>query len=251
MRKIKFLTIIAIAYFLCNPRSVRAQFSTFDFKDLKSNALVTGSNAYDFTTSPHASLTHSYEIKNNSAMVQNYHFKKLEPLMNRVGPGDSAYAYFCTGSSCLLSTTFDATVTLNPAETMIIRFDIEEASAIGVSKVNYTVSSASVSSESLALNFNYNKFLSVSANQFSLRDISVFPNPANVNAFLSFNSRKSGLVDLKLYDLNGCVIKSYSETVREGHNKIEIETNLLPDGFYFLAVSDGQNHVTQKIMVAR
>lgn len=83
--------------------------------------------------------------------------------------------------------------------------------------------------------------------------ISVYPNPSSTHATIFFKTSQAGKVNLRLYDMQGKLIKNIYEGILEKGmlQKVEIETGKFPPGIYVtrLQTSDGVSE--KKIVIKR
>jgi len=54
-----------------------------------------------------------------------------------------------------------------------------------------------------------------------------------------------------LYDINGRTISTKYLAAEEGLNKMEISTDAVSKGIYFLSIFDGENNYVQKVICAK
>jgi hypothetical protein len=79
-------------------------------------------------------------------------------------------------------------------------------------------------------------------------DFYVYPNPANDNVILTFNTKEN--VVLKINDLTGKVV--YNETIQSnGLTKHAINTKELADGVYFVTLQTTQGLSTKKLVIKK
>lgn len=83
-------------------------------------------------------------------------------------------------------------------------------------------------------------------------DISIFPNPSSEFTTVSIHLKKSSEVSSSLYDATGKLVYSTSkQNLAAGENYIIINTAQLPEGIYYHTVTNGQQNVTNKIVVVK
>jgi len=79
---------------------------------------------------------------------------------------------------------------------------------------------------------------------------SVYPNPSNSQANVSFSIEKISFVKLELYDILGRLIKIlFSENLPEGSYSRNYDFKDLPSGIYFLAFTDEKKTFTNKFII--
>lgn len=77
-----------------------------------------------------------------------------------------------------------------------------------------------------------------------------FPNPFKETTTVTFNLSEKSLVQVSIYDLNGCLVQLiYNERMSSGRQNIVLKRNNLPSGTYILMVSTPYNSSTRKIII--
>ncbi len=80
--------------------------------------------------------------------------------------------------------------------------------------------------------------------------LSVYPNPVNHSATISFTSTAQSNISLKLVDLKGSLLWQTEYQANIGSNTLPLSvTGSLPDGLYFLQYVDGQKQQIIKLLV--
>ncbi|MCB0597588.1 MAG: T9SS type A sorting domain-containing protein, partial [Phaeodactylibacter sp.] len=79
--------------------------------------------------------------------------------------------------------------------------------------------------------------------------ISVYPNPANDQLNVFFNSAVDSKVQLQARDLSGKVVVEEARTIQQGNNTITLEGLSLPSGVYFLQVVEGNTIRVAKFLI--
>ncbi|MCF8338241.1 MAG: T9SS type A sorting domain-containing protein [Bacteroidales bacterium] len=83
-----------------------------------------------------------------------------------------------------------------------------------------------------------------------LLEVNSYPNPAGEEFHISFRSKTSGTVKLKLYDLAGAVIRSREIAIsRPGEHTLSLNVTDLKPGMYFYELNDGWGKSTHKLIV--
>jgi len=75
----------------------------------------------------------------------------------------------------------------------------------------------------------------------------IYPNPTSGNLFLNVNSVDRQSLTITIYDASGKLLIS-QESVNSDANKILINTNMLPNGFYFAEVNSASGNVVKKFV---
>jgi len=71
----------------------------------------------------------------------------------------------------------------------------------------------------------------------------VYPNPANETAYISFNIPYENKCELNIYDHMGKLMLAHKFTSSKGKNLLPVNLNGFPDGVYFLTFSDGVDRI--------
>ena len=75
------------------------------------------------------------------------------------------------------------------------------------------------------------------------------PNPASNNCFVTVNFYEAKNIEISLVNYLGQVIKKQTESTTIGENKITIDLSTLKKGLYFVALKQGENLCTKKLIV--
>jgi hypothetical protein len=96
---------------------------------------------------------------------------------------------------------------------------------------------------------NYSRIVSVGTDAQTSK-LSVYPNPVNHSATISFTSTAQSNISLKLVDLKGALLWQTEYQANIGSNTLPLTaTGNLPDGLYFLQYADGQKPQIIKLLV--
>ncbi len=79
--------------------------------------------------------------------------------------------------------------------------------------------------------------------------VSVFPNPTANNTNININLNKPEQVEMRLMDINGCIVKSINQILIQGENRIPLCTSELPNGLYLLLINSSTFNETKKIVI--
>lgn len=80
--------------------------------------------------------------------------------------------------------------------------------------------------------------------------LSVVPNPVNTTATVNFDSEKSADYTLFVTDILGKQLLNKTVKAVAGSNTTTIERNNIPQGIYFVNITDGKSTVTRKFVIA-
>lgn len=76
-----------------------------------------------------------------------------------------------------------------------------------------------------------------------------FPNPADANTSISFNTPKAGNAQIEVRDMMGRIVLSESINADFGINNFNLETTGLSDGIYLYSVSMDQQTLSGKMLI--
>ena len=82
--------------------------------------------------------------------------------------------------------------------------------------------------------------------------ISIYPNPAQDQLKIEFQSDLSQLPEIHIIDLTGKMVKKYEEQMNREQDdlfKADLDISMLPPGIYFVKVIQGRNVVSKKLIV--
>ncbi len=84
----------------------------------------------------------------------------------------------------------------------------------------------------------------------TIKDIQVYPNPAQDVVNININAKQNETVIASLIDLNGNVVNALTTSVQAGANTIKINTKELANGYYQLMLIDSKNNSSvHKVLV--
>ncbi len=79
----------------------------------------------------------------------------------------------------------------------------------------------------------------------------VYPNPAQDNIFVRYNSTADKTANITVLSQNGAVYFDSTINVTSGTNEINIVLNNVPQGLYFIIIDNGINRSINKLNVIR
>ncbi len=79
--------------------------------------------------------------------------------------------------------------------------------------------------------------------------VTMVPNPMNSNGTLSFMSETTGTYSVRVSNAIGSVVSYKEIDAKQGVNTVTIERNSLPNGVYFISLSDGKNVTTHRFSI--
>ncbi len=82
-------------------------------------------------------------------------------------------------------------------------------------------------------------------------DITIAPNPAQDNLRLNIDSSFDENVSITITNLSGKTVKTVSQKIYEGNNKISIDITNCKSGIHFTTITTSKGRVTQKISVVK
>jgi hypothetical protein len=85
---------------------------------------------------------------------------------------------------------------------------------------------------------------------FSQAPPKLYPNPVSMGtATLEFTGSKQGMADIRIYDLTGTIVKSFSVDMTEGQNQIFLDVSDLARSMYVVNFDANGLHFTEKLLV--
>lgn len=82
--------------------------------------------------------------------------------------------------------------------------------------------------------------------------LKVYPNPASAQAYVSYNIKEEGDIVLKIYDIQGRLIKEISDNhVAVGQHIIPINGSAFSDGIYFCTLQTGDLAETTRLIISK
>lgn len=85
---------------------------------------------------------------------------------------------------------------------------------------------------------SYSKVVAIINDNHGIVITSLSPNPVHSNAFITVSTGRSSLVDFKVYNMSGVLLKQWQSNIAEGNNIIDMNVAGLPAGMYSLFVSN-------------
>lgn len=87
------------------------------------------------------------------------------------------------------------------------------------------------------------------SNKEAFSGLKVYPNPMQSAGFIEFESSVNVAADVRVYDINGRMVKSFNERVVRGSNQIAINVGELRPGNYFATIQSGSSKSVAKFIV--
>lgn len=185
-------------------------------------------------------------VKNNSSTTQEIY---LQRTIVSLVPGH--LSYFCFGITCyppgVSKSPDNLTLTAGSTDESVKTY-IDPRSEVGVSTVNYCYYNLA-KTDSACLLLTYDMALTGIVNNSHLKFVKVFPNPADENISLAFNTEKVYTnSEIQISDLSGRIVASEKVSTKEGLIKVDVST--LPAGIYVCnLVADGVSIARDKVVV--
>ena len=82
-----------------------------------------------------------------------------------------------------------------------------------------------------------------------VEEMTVYPNPTHELVNIRFISDEKSDYDLTMINTIGKTVKSQRVQYEQGENFITVPTNDLPQGIYFIKMSNGKSSYTQKLII--
>ncbi len=81
-----------------------------------------------------------------------------------------------------------------------------------------------------------------------LTDMNVYPNPANDNATLEYNTTEAGNHSIIITDITGKIVMTENYSAQQGNNRLNLNLNGIEAGMYLITVADANgNQSTMRI----
>jgi hypothetical protein len=137
------------------------------------------------------------------------------------------------------------TVHYTPATTVVNRYHFTDDNGISpTGTIYYRIQEVELTGAT-----NYSWIVTVRADA-PTHALTVYPNPANQTATISFASTVQGTISLKLVDIKGSLLWKTEYQANAGVNTLQVSSvGNLPDGIYFLQYFDGSKPGTVKLLV--
>lgn len=193
------------------------------------------------------------DVKNTGTVNNVYYAKRYDITLN-----SGADAYFCFGGNCFTSlTTSSGNLTLTPGQSAsqvagqynILTADLDEGSTVGLSVIKYTFYNVNSTADSVQITVRYNPPAGINETSNIVSSMDLFPNPATDNVTLKVNSNKNADAKVFIYNSLGAAISEKNITLVEGKNKIDLNSESLSSGIYFVNVRTGKTNVTRKLVI--
>lgn len=88
-----------------------------------------------------------------------------------------------------------------------------------------------------------------SASNIEANKLNIYPNPANTNAFVEFDLKKSAQTEIRMMDVNGKLVYSNSLNLVQGAQKIELPVNGIAKGFYVVELRSNEASTFKKLQI--
>jgi hypothetical protein len=77
----------------------------------------------------------------------------------------------------------------------------------------------------------------------------LYPNPASSIVTVAIPMENESEVSVTLFDLSGKVVAQQHRVLAKGDDQMVVDVKSLPNGVYFVQVSNGENTATRKLVV--
>jgi hypothetical protein len=115
---------------------------------------------------------------------------------------------------------------------------------------DWTASWTNFNPDTASYNYGY---IAVGVNnpQIEKMNVTIYPNPSNSEARISFNLKNAESITLDVMDLNGKVLFTQNQNCTKGFNAIQFSTANLPNGFYMIKLKGANQMATEKFSVLK
>ena len=80
-------------------------------------------------------------------------------------------------------------------------------------------------------------------------ELAVYPNPASETLHLSFDSKISREVDVKIFTIDGKMMQSQFVKIFEGKQVLNLNVGDFSAGFYFVTIQSENRLITEKVVI--
>jgi transforming growth factor-beta-induced protein len=170
----------------------------------------------------------------------------VEALLNDIPALTEVLTYHVVGAVALSSSLSngdmletlqgdDVTVTIDGTnvfinEAQVVMADIEASNGV-VHVINAVLS-------------NTTSVSNIEANK-----LNIYPNPANTNAFVEFDLKKSAQTEVRIMDINGKLVFSNSLNLIQGAQKVELPVNGIAKGLYIVEIRSNESSTFKKLQI--
>ena len=205
------------------------------------------------------------DLKNIGNTPQKYIVKRYDLALHTV-PGDTARAYFCFAGNCYgYSTKLSPdTLKLNGGDKasmvsgsyQMLTADLDETqtTTVGFSHVKYTFMNANriaFPNDTVQITIKYNdaSAVGIKSTEKNLSGVDLFPNPTSGNVTLKVNSERASAATVLLFNSLGEAVITKETSFVQGTNKINITTENLPAGVYFISIKTSDMTISKKLII--
>jgi hypothetical protein len=207
-------------------------------------------------TATSAGVTESkdIDITNTSSTVKKYLMRTYNVVLN-----SGAEPYYCFAGNCFpfpAPSTSPDTLTLQAGTKASdiqgshwLTVDLKEGPTVGYSLVKYTIYDVNNPGDSAQLNFQYNAAMGLNEVKNAVTSAEIFPNPSNDNTTLLLSSSGVKEANILLINSLGSKLSEKHVLLTDGRNKIDLNTENLSTGIYFIVVKSGNASITKKMVI--
>lgn len=256
MKKVLMIFSIALSYGISAQSSIGMQL----YDSLSSDIYYIPNNGIiHIKTKANKNSATDVDFTNLGSISNRYKVKRLDVLLNTDALANFCFAGNCYPDNILVS---NDTITLAPGQSLaqlseitgdfeLIKADLVEGPVVGKSTIDYTIFNVDVPSDKVTFTLKYNapEAVGIKENVKNLSDFSIFPNPAKESAVINLNSAKAMQSSLSVYNALGEVVLQKDLSLLEGKNKIELNTEILKSGIYFVSIANGSNSISKKLII--
>lgn len=95
--------------------------------------------------------------------------------------------------------------------------------------------------------FEYSDLVPVKV-EGTISNPTIYPNPITNNGVLEFSTNSTEITVVTVYDVSGRIVLSNQHLTNKGINKIQLETNELTNGMYFISLKNGNSKTNLKFI---
>jgi len=239
--------------------------SSIKLYNLTTGSVIAVNSTVALTTNTLQQTKLTLDVQNTGSVTNSYNVKRYDIKLNYpTSCADTAAAYFCFGGLCFGPATYTGnsavTLTANAktsqatgpdAQFFPLQADLDEGCLIGCSIVKYTFFNTANTNDSAQITLMYNNCTGVSLRENSRQEtnIELFPNPAHSAFVINVESQKATRGEIMILNAIGANVYSTKVNLREGENRVPVNSQHLAAGIYFVTVQAGNSTATRKLII--
>lgn len=192
-------------------------------------------------------------LKNTSTSTKSYKMERFDDIVNTISVSDVGSPSFCF-VTCFAPFVMVSpkAATLTPNQNFDLSVHYTEASAKGLSKIRYQIYDVNTPSDVFEFTVKYNDpTASIETNSSLFSYVSsISPNPCSSKASLNVNTLSEvNNASISITNALGAVVSVKNIDLTIGKNTIDIDSQNLSDGLYFVTIIANSSKITKKFII--